>query len=93
MELLNASYNETTKTYINNDAKKIGIQVLDYLSNALVQPLFFSAVFPAWNPESTAALVSLIDKLCRYFDSTSNVTVLESVLIDFVTRVIERHYK
>lgn len=76
LELLNASFNKNTKDFINSSSKKIGIQAIDYISNAVIQPYFFSAVFPAWNSEATQMLVTLIDKICVFFDSTSNISVI-----------------
>lgn len=37
-------------------------------------------------------IISLIEKLCFYFDTNLNIGVLENILIDFVTRAIERHF-
>lgn len=71
---------------------KIGTQAIDYLSNALIQELFFSAIFPAWNQKSTALLMSLMQKITVFINSSFNIKVIENILIDFMVRSTDRHF-
>lgn len=76
LELLNATFNYSTKDFINNNSKKIGIQSIDYISNVVIQPHFFSAIFPEWDTEPVGNLINLFSKICLYLDSSASMLIL-----------------
>jgi hypothetical protein len=60
ISLLRSNFNSTTLDYTDNNAKKIGIQAIDYISNVLIQSNLFPAVFPDHNANCITQLCSLL---------------------------------